>query len=563
MRVNVNKHNIYFSAFSENIPEEEWNASSLKVAMGILDRLSDMNPTMGFALVSNSMQSQIDVLVDVVAFPVDKELVKFKSTGTYGQMTKHTMTDFDVIALSVYYYQHYLNVPAFLMFNHISPLSKDRGENDPIIMGGGQALSNPEPMAPLFDIIVIGEGEEVVVDIINSLKETKGQPKEQRLLALTKFEGVYVPRFYEERYEGDKLIGHFPLRNDVPAIIKKRTVADITIRDLLSPPNEVSLRDRYLWDFSSHTQSSLGVCETEVARGCQNKCSYCALSFFFHPHRKVTKEFVLKHADICQKALKEKNRDLKIFLVAPDVTGNEFMDSVFQELIHRSIKTISLDNRVDNFTKEMAEVRVASGAFKALFGVEGYSQRLRNMVNKQITDDEIKRSVQYCYDAGIGQIKLGFIWGFPTQTREDIEEYIELYSWAKKLSRVRNPNIINKNTGVGKQMIVDCAHTVFRSMPYTPMQYFGFHSFAKQVLYLKTEQDKIHKLYGSGLRGLMMSGEDLVKFDMLLTKGDRRMALPLIELSSRFTYQEGGIKGEGVQHIYNLCKNIKLLLMSI
>jgi len=551
MRINVNKKNQYFTALSEDISEDEWVKTDFKVVLGVLDRVDTKNPTLGFSLIFNAMQRIKGVLADAVGFPSNKLLKNFQRTGTFGQMTKHQMRDFDMVAISLYYHQHYVNLAAWLMLNRIPPLSKDRGEDIPIIVAGGQALANPEPVAPILDVIVIGEGEEAIVEITKSLKKNKGKPKEDRLFELTKIQGVYVPRFYEERYDGDRLIGHFPLRDDVPKIIKKAFVKDLR-NSLLYPPEDTDTHDRYIWDFSSG-KGTKAICELEAARGCQNKCSYCALSFFFHPHRKIDGDSMSKFADTCKAVCEKKNKTLKLFISAPDVTGNEFIEEAYDELLAKSIEVVSLDARVDNFTLELATARAKAGSIRALFGVEGYSQRLREMVNKQIHTDEVRRAVQYCWEAGVSQVKLGFIWGFPTQTRDDIDEYLELYTELKKLARTQNMNFINEKTGKGLQMILDCAHTSFKAMAHTPMQYYGFHSKSDQMLYLKTQQDKIHKLYGAGLRGLIISGDDLVKFDMLLIKGDRRLAMPIIELSSQFTY-EGGIDGKGVQHIYNLCR---------
>ncbi len=420
---------------------------------------------------------------------------------------------FDLVGFSLQYELCYTTALAMLKLASVPVYSRERGEDCPIIIGGGPCVYNPEPIADFFDLINVGEGEEVLLEISHLYIKMKSEGSYTRsafLRAAANIEGVYIPSLYEVSYNEDGTIkAYSPLCEGIPTKIKKRIIADLdTVEypEKLVMPYVETVHDRIV---------------LEVYRGCIRGCRFCQAGMVYRPIREKSPDTLCKAA----KCLYENSGYDEISLISLSISDYSRLPELTDKLLewtddaHVSLSLPSL--RIDSFSEELMK-KVSSVRTGGLtFAPEAGTQRLRDVINKNVTEEDLMRAVGIAFRGGKSNVKLYFMDGLPTETLEDIEGIAAL---AKKVidKYYALPKPERPKGGVGVTVSVSC----FVPKPFTPFQWEKQDSF--ELLLEKQE----HLKSCITDRRIKYSYHDAkVSFiEAVLARGDRRLA-PAIALA--------------------------------
>lgn len=412
--------------------------------------------------------------------------------------------DFDFIGFTMQYELSYANVLNMLDLAGIPIFSKDRTQElTQIVIAGGPCVCNPEPLADFFDICVLGEGEEVNLELMDLYYEMKkqGASRDDFLRKACQIEGVYVPKFYEFIYKDDRTIDHVETTNGAPAVVRKRIIKDL---------DKVYYPDNFVVPFTEIVQDRVSV---EVLRGCIRGCRFCQAGFIYRPFRE-------KHADtICKsaKSLCENTGYDEISLASLSTSDHSEIDPLLTQLLDYTVSekiNLSLPSlRVDNFSESLLEKIKRVRKSGLTFAAEGGTQRLRDVINKNVSEEEIMNTCRIAFEGGYSSVKLYFMMGLPTETDEDIVGIAELANRIIDLYY----SIENRPKGRGVQISISCA--TFVPKPFTPFQFEPQDTREmiehKQKLLLDSVKTKKIKV--------SYHNPDVSMLEVILAKGDRRL----------------------------------------
>jgi radical SAM family uncharacterized protein/radical SAM-linked protein len=359
---------------------------------------------------------------------------------------------FDVVGFSLQYELTCTNILNLLDLAGIPVWQRDRTDEDPLVVAGGPVASNPEPMAEFFDAILIGDGEEAVHEMTECLAETRGAPRRERLRALARIPGVYVPSLYEPEYDAQgRLRGVFPRDPAAPERVARRFLPDL---------EEAPYPERPLVPVQEIVQDRLNV---EVLRGCTQGCRFCQAGYFYRPLRERS---LARIVEMTTRGLAASGWD-EVSLTSLSTADHTQIAAITDVLARRLAPEhvgISLPSlRADRFSVSLAEkVRVVRKS-GFTFAPEAGSERLRFRINKLITDAEFYQAVEAAYAAGWRLIKLYFMIGLPTETEEDVEAIVRMVERVREIGRPYG-GAVRVHASVGS--FVPKAHTPFQWEPF-------------------------------------------------------------------------------------------------
>jgi radical SAM superfamily enzyme YgiQ (UPF0313 family) len=411
------------------------------------------------------------------------------------EKTVHNPKSVEIMGYSFSFELDFLGVFKTLRKYDIPFSSKDRNENHPLIFGGGPVLSaNPEPYAEFFDFINIGEGEESLVELVSTYREIRHLSRKEKLIRLAQIPGIYVPSFYDIRYNPDNAIKAFtPNRENIPCKVKKACIKNLSEcigSPILSP--KAFFPNSFL---------------VETARGCPKRCRFCLASYLSLPARYPDLKSILETID---KGLEYSNKlGLLGALITEHPQFDKICDYILEKRQEKEFEVSVSSLRADGITPKVIDMLVKCGQRQVTIAVEAGSQRLRNFINKQLSDDDILDSVEVIVNNGISSLKIYAIIGLPTETEEDITQLIELMSKLKKAH---------------KSLKLTLSISSFVPKAHTPFQWDKRES--ENVL--QKRMDRLRKELSKA--GVAFKPTSL-KWDFIqtvLSRGDRRLA-PLIE----------------------------------
>ena len=435
--------------------------------------------------------------------------------------------DFDMVAFTIGYEMSYSNILNMLDLAGIPLHSADRHDLKNIVFAGGVCTFNPEPLADFVDFFSLGEGEDITIEIVSLYDRAKaeGWSKERFLNEVSRIPGVYVPSFYRHEYNDDGTLKAIVPLNGAPEVITKRIVEDL---DSAYYPTKMIIPSTEI----VHDRANL-----EVFRGCIRGCRFCQAGFSCRPVRKKSPEVLYKQA-IETMEWSGGNEITLSSLSTSDYRGlKELTDALipYCEGNHISLSVPSL--RADNFSRELMEKLQAVRKSGLTFAPEAGTQRLRDVINKNLTEEEILTTCAQAFSGGWSNVKLYFMLGLPTETDEDVLGIADL---VYKIILTWKEHASNKKRGlrvhVATAFFVPKPHTPFQwEKQITPQEYLRRCKLLKDHFYSKSIEYDYHS-------------PDLSRLEAVFARGDRRLG-PVLEAAVR-----SGARLDGWDEHFNYAK---------
>lgn len=424
-----------------------------------------------------------------------KDALEKNNVKLYAVESKKPLKGFDFVGFSLQYELAYPTVLKMLDLADIPVKRKERGENDPIIVAGGPCCFNPKPMSEFIDLFLIGDGEELNVELMKKYKEIRHLSRAEKLNELAKIKGVYSPILQNKT---EKRIcqlnnNNLPLTNPIPysSCVHDRTII-------------------------------------EIRRGCGRMCRFCQPGHVTLPIRERKAEDIINAVNKATSITGYDEYSL-LSLSSNDYTNIEpVIDDLTAMLCERKVSVSLPSQRIDRYNEHLAAVVRGIRKSTITLAPEAGSQRLRNVINKNLTEEQILSTVLNCYKTGADSIKLYFIMGLPTESKEDLEEM------AKLLSTIRwKSQLIKKEMGLQNPLRLTCTLSIFVPKPFTPFQRHGQNTkeeIKEKLTYLLSLTDKIKNVK------INYHNPFVSKLEAAFTRGDERYADLIYTLYKKGAY---------------------------
>jgi radical SAM family uncharacterized protein len=491
-----------------NTVNKEWKSDYLKIALAFPDVYEIGMSHLGLKILYHLINREDDMLAERVYAPWQdmEDLMREENIPMYTLESYHEIKDFDILGFTLQYEMSYTNILNMIDLSGLEIYSADRNEEDPLIIAGGSTVFNAEPIADFIDLFFIGEAEDFIIELFNKYKElkAKGLNKDLILKELNKNPGIYVPSLYSEKY-GEN--GEITVLESAPGVkkkIRKQVVQDL---DKAFYPTDfiVPYRD------TVHERVVL-----EISRGCTRSCRFCAAGMAYRPVRERSKERLM---EIAEKALKSTGYDELSLTSLSTVDYTQIKELVHEMTEKFSDKKISVSLsslRVDEFSIELAEEVQKVRKTGLTFAPEAGTQRLRDVINKNIEEEDLYNAAKSAFENGWSRIKLYFMIGLPTETMEDIAGIAEL---AKKVRNIGR-DIRKKSKKRMRRIEVSVSVSTFVPKVFTPFQWSAMDDIKTIIKKHDYLRDNIRG------RGLSFSWNDpeLSRLEGVLARGDRRLS---------------------------------------
>lgn len=438
-----------------------------------------------------------------------EEQMRKNNIELFALESEDPIKSFDIVGFTLMYELSYTNVLNMLDLAGIPLKSADRQALTPIICCGGPCACNPEPIADFVDLVFLGDGEEStlqVLDLLNACKKN-GESKTDFLKKAKEIQGVYVPSFYEDSYNEDGTLKELKPLYGAPEKVKKAVVSDM---------DKCFYPDKFVVPFISIVHDRA---VEEIFRGCIRGCRFCQAGFTYRPIREKSVETINRQA----KALIDSTGYDELSLCSLSTSDHSCVNEMLSSLIDWTEMdkiNLSLPSlRVDNFSDELVEKLNRVRKSGLTFAPEAGTQRLRDVINKNVTEEEVLSTCKKAFDNGWTSVKLYFMMGLPTETMEDIEGIADLAMQVVH-TFYKNPA---RQKGTGVQVSVSCAS--FIPKPFTPFQWEAEDSMES----LKAKQK--HLLESIPSRKVKVSYHETPTslLEGVLARGDRRLCRVLLD----------------------------------
>ncbi|GAB4333256.1 MAG: TIGR03960 family B12-binding radical SAM protein [Dehalococcoidia bacterium] len=487
-----------------NSVTKDWDAAAVRVALVYPDSYDIGMSNMGLGILYDILNRQDGVLCERAYAPwVDMEHeLRREGIPLWSLENRRPLRDFDVVGFTLQYEMTFTNVLNVLDLGGIPVRSEQRGDGDPIVIAGGSGAFNPEPLAPFIDAFFLGEGEEAVLELAGLVRSWKRgcTSRQGRLRDLVQMPGVYVPSFYRARWDD---AGHFaalePVVPEAPPVIGRRIVEQLP-EPLVKPivPFLQTVHDR---------------AAVEIQRGCTQGCRFCQAGMIYRPARERTPDEVV---DAARRLMESTGYD-ELSLLSLSATDHSQIVPIVERLTSQfpNLKVSLPSTRVDSFSVDVANAIAKGKKHTLTLAPEAGSQRLRNAINKLVSEDDLLGAAENAFARGWTGIKMYFMVGLPSETMEDVAGIVEMAQKVKAIGR----------SHVGNRARVRVSTSNHVPKPHTPFQW------ARQDT--AAELEPKHRLLKDGCRraGVEFSWNDPRDsfIEAVLSRGDRKVAEAVYE----------------------------------
>ncbi len=441
-----------------NTAVKAWEDAEVHFAFCFPDTYEVAMSHLGMKILYAIINAQPWALCERVCMPwIDmKELMEQNGVPLFSLESRTPLNQFDLVGFTLQYEMSYTNILTMLKLGGVPLHTAERGMNDPIVCVGGPCAFNPEPLADFVDAVMIGDGEEQIVEFTQAVREWKksGKPRVECLKALAKIEGVYVPSFYDVTYHEDGTIASFtPNCPEAPAIVRKRILLDM---DKAFYPTEIPV---------PYTEIVHDRIMLEIMRGCTRGCRFCEAGMLYRPVRERSVPHLMELARTLEKSTGYEEISLSSlssgdYSCLPELV-HDLMTEFKEKRVSVSLPSLRIDSVLKDSLEETQQVKKSS----LTFAPEAGTQRLRDVINKGVTEEDLVGKVTDAFEGGWSSVKLYFMIGLPTETLEDLDGIGHLaqvvnqaYFKVPKEKRARG-------------LRVTCSASSFVPKPFTPFQW--------------------------------------------------------------------------------------------
>lgn len=450
------------------------------------------------------------------------KIMKEEHIPLFGLESQEPIKNLDFIGLTLNYEMCYTNVLQILDLGQIPLLAKDRTEDDPLVIGGGCCTYNPEPMADFFDLFYMGEGEISFYELFDLYKKMRaeGKTRHEFLHEASKVPGIYVPSLYEVTYKEDGTIASFePIYEDVPKKIQKQIVLNMT---------EAVYPEKPVVPFIKATQDRVVL---EIQRGCIRGCRFCQAGMVYRPVREKNVEHLKELAYKMLKSTGHEEISLSSLSSSDYSELEELVNFLIDEFKGKGVNISLPSLRIDAFSLDVMSKVQDIKKSSLTFAPEAGSQRLRDVINKGLTEEVILNGSRLAFEGGWNKVKLYFMLGLPTETEEDMKAIPQL---ANEIAALYY-DTVPKEKRNGKCQIT-ISTSFFVPKPFTPFQWAGMYTPGDYLARARVVNEGVHAQLNHKSIKYNWHEADVTVLEGILARGDRKIGQALLKV-----YEKGGI----------------------
>ena len=450
------------------------------------------------------------------------KIMKEEHIPLFGLESQEPIKNLDFIGLTLNYEMCYTNVLQILDLGQIPLLAKDRTEDDPLVIGGGCCTYNPEPMADFFDLFYMGEGEISFYELFHLYKKMRaeGKTRHEFLHEASKVPGIYVPSLYEVTYKEDGTIASFePIYEDVPKTIQKQIVLNMT---------EAVYPEKPVVPFIKATQDRVVL---EIQRGCIRGCRFCQAGMVYRPVREKNVEHLKELAYKMLKSTGHEEISLSSLSSSDYSELEELVNFLIDEFKGKGVNISLPSLRIDAFSLDVMSKVQDIKKSSLTFAPEAGSQRLRDVINKGLTEEVILNGSRLAFEGGWNKVKLYFMLGLPTETEEDMKAIPQL---ANEIAALYY-DTVPKEKRNGKCQIT-ISTSFFVPKPFTPFQWARMYTPGDYLARARVVNEGVHAQLNHKSIKYNWHEADVTVLEGILARGDRKIGQALLKV-----YEKGGI----------------------